>query len=97
MGGLQSIDRPLKIQVGGKTIHMSKIGSLHQALQHLLLSVSIYHYSETAIANLLSFANLQMNITLYITQELTTQYMFRTRKTVYSYNFKEIINATCTI
>ena len=58
MGGLQDLDRPLKIQAGGKPIHMSQIGSLHPALQHLPLPVSTYHYSETAIANLLSFAKL---------------------------------------
>ena len=28
MGGLQDLDRPLKIQAGGKPIHMSQIGSL---------------------------------------------------------------------
>ena len=32
MGGLQSLDRPLKIQAGDKPIHISQIGSLHQAL-----------------------------------------------------------------
>ena len=44
--------------VGGKPIHLSQIGSLHQSLQHLLLLVSTYHYSENAIANLLSYAKL---------------------------------------
>ena len=52
------LDRPLKIQAGGKPIHMSQIGSLHQALRHLPLPVNIYHYRETAIANLLLFAKL---------------------------------------
>ena len=58
MGGLQNLDRPLKIQAGGKPILMSQVGSLYQALHHLLLPVTTYHYSSTAIANLLSFARL---------------------------------------
>ena len=29
MGGQQNLDRPLKIQAGGKLIHMSQVGSLH--------------------------------------------------------------------
>ena len=58
MGGLQNLDRPLKIQACGKPIHMSQVGSLHQALRHLPLSVTTYLYSETAIENLLSFAKL---------------------------------------
>ena len=58
MGGLQNLDRPLKIQAGGKPIHISQTGSLLQALQHLPLPVSTYHYSETTIANLLSFEKL---------------------------------------
>ena len=58
MGGLQDLDRPLKVQAGNKPIHMSQIGSLHQALRHLPLPVNTYHYSETAIANLLSFVKL---------------------------------------
>ena len=58
MGGHQNLDRPLKIQTGGKSIRMSQIGSLYQVLQHLLLPVTTYHYSKTAIANLLSFTNL---------------------------------------
>ena len=58
MEGLQSLDRPLKIQAGGKPIHLSQIGSLHQALRHLPLPVSTYHYSETTISKLLSFAKL---------------------------------------
>ena len=37
---------------------MSQIESLHQALQHLPLPVSTYHYSENAITNLLLFAKL---------------------------------------
>ena len=58
MGGLQNLVNPLKIEVGGKPIHMKQVGSLHQALQHLPLPVTTYHYSKTAIANLLSFAKL---------------------------------------
>ena len=37
---------------------MLQIGSLHQVLRYLPLPVSAYHYSETAIANLLTFAKL---------------------------------------
>ena len=58
MGELHNIDKPLKIQAGDKPFHISQIGSLHQALQHLPLPVTSYYYSETAIANLLSFAKL---------------------------------------
>ena len=58
MGGVVNLNRPLKIQASGKPIHMSQIGSLHQALQHVPLPVSTYHYSETAIANLLLFEKL---------------------------------------
>ena len=58
LGDLVNPDRSLKIQTGGKTILLSQIGSLHQALQHLPLPVSTYHYSENAIANLFSFAKL---------------------------------------
>ena len=53
-----NLDRALKIHAGDKPIHVSQIRSLHQALRHLLLPVSTYHYSENAIANLLSFAKL---------------------------------------
>ena len=31
LGGLVNLDRPLKIQAGGKPINLSQIGSLHQA------------------------------------------------------------------
>jgi len=58
MEDLQDLDRPLKIQAGGKPIHMSQIGSLYQVLGHLPLPVSTYHYSEAAITNLLLFAKL---------------------------------------
>ena len=58
MGELHNIDKLLKIQAGGKSFHIKQIGSLHQALRHLLLPVTAYHYSETAIANLLLFAKL---------------------------------------
>ena len=58
MGGLHNLASPLKIQPGGKSIYMSQVGSLYQALQHLPLPVTIYHYNKTAIANLLSFAKL---------------------------------------
>ena len=58
LGGIVNLDTSIKIQAGGKLIHLSQIGSLHQALRHLPLPVSTYHYSENAIANLLSFAKL---------------------------------------
>ena len=58
LGELNNIEVPIKIQAGGKPFHIKQIGSLHQALRHLPLPVSAYHYSETAIANLLSFAKL---------------------------------------
>ena len=58
MGELHNIDKPLKIQAGGKTFHIKQIGSLHQTLRHLSLPITAYHYSETAIANLLLFAKL---------------------------------------
>ena len=55
---LKDIKVPIKIQAGGKPFYIEQIGSLHQALRHLSLPVSAYHYSETAIANLLSFTKL---------------------------------------
>ena len=32
LGGLTQLDRVIKIQAGGKPIHLSQIGSLHKAL-----------------------------------------------------------------
>ena len=58
MGGLVNLNRPFKIQAGGKLIYIFQIRSLHQALRHLLLPVSTYYYSKTTIANLLLFAKL---------------------------------------
>ena len=58
LGGIVNLDKSIKIQAGGKPIHLSQIGSLHKALRHLPLPVSTYHYSENAIANLMSFAKL---------------------------------------
>ena len=58
LGGLIKLNMAIKIQAGGKPIHLSQIGSLHKALKHLLLYVSKYHYSENAITSLLSFVNL---------------------------------------
>ena len=37
---------------------MEQVGSLHQALRHLPLPVTTYHYIKTAIANLLLFTKL---------------------------------------
>ena len=58
LGGVIKIDRAIKIRAGGKLIHLSQINSLHKALRHLPLPVNEYHYSENAIANLLSFAKI---------------------------------------
>ena len=58
MGELHSIDNPLKIQAGGKPFHIKQIRSLYQELQYLPLPITTYHYSKTAIANLLLFARL---------------------------------------
>ena len=58
LGKINEIKVPIKIQAGGKPSHIEQIGSLHQALRHLPLPISAYHYSETAMANLLSFAKL---------------------------------------
>ena len=58
MGELHNTDKPLKIQAGGKPFHIKKIESLYQALQHLTIPVTSYHYSETVIANLLLFVKL---------------------------------------
>ena len=58
LGKLKDIKVPIKIQAGGKPFYIEQIGLLHQALRHLPLPVSAYHYSETALANILSFAKL---------------------------------------
>ena len=58
LGKLKDIKVLINIQARGKPFHIEQIGLLHQALRHLPLLVSAYHYSETTIANLLSFAKL---------------------------------------
>ena len=58
LGGIVDLGESVKIHAGGKPIHLSQIGSLHQALQHLPLPASTYYYNENAIANLLSLAKL---------------------------------------
>ena len=58
LGKSKDIKIPFNIYAGGKPFHIEQIGSLHQALRHVPLPVSAYHYSETAIAGLLSFAKL---------------------------------------
>ena len=60
MGGLQNLDRPIKIQAGDKPILMSQVRSLNQALQYLPLPVTTYHYNEIAIVNLLFMKILQV-------------------------------------
>ena len=44
-GELHNIDKPLKIQAGGKPFQIIQIRSLHQALRHLPIPVTAYHYS----------------------------------------------------
>ena len=76
LGELNDIEIPLKIQAGVKSFHIKQIGSLYQALRHLPLPVSAYHYNEMAIANLLLFAklaeeyyiicNTRINNTIYV-------------------------------
>ena len=58
LGKLDNINKPLKIQAVGKPFHIEQIGSLYQALRHLPLPVTVYHYSKIDIANLLSLAKL---------------------------------------
>ena len=58
MGELHNTDKPFKIQAGGKPFHIKQIRSLQEILRHLPLPITTYHYSETTIANLLSFAKL---------------------------------------
>ena len=58
LGDLLDLDRPLKIQNGGKKIHLSQIEALHQVLRYLPLPVKKYHYSKNAITNLLSSSKL---------------------------------------
>ena len=45
-GGLIQLDWVIKIQAGGKPVHLSQIRSLQKALRHLPLSVNDYHYNE---------------------------------------------------
>ena len=47
LGELNNIKVPVKIQAGDKLFHIKQIGFLHQALRHLPLPVSAYHYSLT--------------------------------------------------
>ena len=58
LGGLIQLDWIIKIQAGGKPIHLSQTESLHKALRHLPLSINDYHYDENAIIILLLFAKL---------------------------------------
>ena len=55
LGELYNINKPLKIQPGGKLFHIKQIGSLYEALRHLPLPVTAYYYSKTVIDNFLSF------------------------------------------
>ena len=80
-----NLNRPLKIQDGGKPIHMRQVGSLYQALRHLPLPMSTYPYSETAIANLLLFAKLadeyyiicytRVDDTIYVQSKVDGKYL----------------------
>ena len=83
--GLIKLNRPIKIQAGGKRILLSQIGSLYEALQHLPLPVSACHYSENAIVNLFSFAkladiyyiicNTRVNYTIYMQSNDNGKYL----------------------
>ena len=96
LGGIVNLNRALKIHADDKPIHLSQIGSLHQALWHLPLLVSTYHYSENTIAKKNHFQSLPMIITSSVTHGLTTQYMCRARMMVNTYDFKETISSTYT-
>ena len=96
---LQNLDRSFKIQAGGKPILMSQVGSLHQALRHLSLPVTMYHYSGIAIANLLSFAKLTDEYYIICNTRVDDAiyiyiYIYRARMTVNTYDFNKIINVT---
>ena len=96
MGGLQNLDRPLKIQAGGKPIHMPKIGSLHQVLRQLPLPISTYHYNEIDFANLLSFAKLADEYYIICNTKVDNAIYVQARMMVNTHNFKETISATYT-
>ena len=93
LAGLVKLDRALNIQTGGVLIHLLQIRSQ----QHLTFPMSIYHYSESAISNVLPVEGLTMDITLYITSEMTMQYMCGARNTENTYNFHETISSTYTM
>ena len=96
MGGLVDLDRPLKIQASGKPIHMSQIGSLHQALQYLPLPVSTYNYSETAIANLLLFSKFTDEYYIISNTRIDNVIYVQSKDDHKYYNFKQTISATYT-
>ena len=58
LGSIIQLDWIIKIQAGGKPIHLSQIGPFHKALWHLPLLVNDYHYDENTITNLLPLAKL---------------------------------------
>ena len=92
---LHSTDKPLKVQAGDKPFHIKQIGSLHQALRHLPLPLTAYHYSETVIANLLLCAKLaDKYYIIYNTKIDGAIYLYRARMTVNTYNFNGTINIT---
>ena len=90
------LDKSIKIQVGGKPIHLSQIGSLHQALRHLPLPVSTYHYSKNAIANLLSFAKLADNYYIICNTRIDGTIYVQSKDDGKTYVFRETISLTYT-
>ena len=91
-----NLDKSVKIHAGGKPIHLSQIGSLHQALQHLLLPVSTYHYSENAIANLLSFAKLADDYYIICNTRVDDAIYVKSKDDGEYLHFKETISLTYT-
>ena len=73
------LDRALKIQTGGKSIHLSQIRSqtrsLHQTLQHILLPMSTYHYNENIISN--------VSLVARLVNEYCTKYNTRDDNAIY--------------
>ena len=88
LGGIVDLNKSIKIQAGGKPIHLSQIGSLHQALRHLPLPVSCTTTAKTPSPTCYHLQSLQTIIILSVTPELTTRYMCRARMMVNTYVFR---------
>ena len=68
--GMVKLDRVLNIRTGAKPIHLSRTRSLHQALQHLPLPISTYHYNKNSISNFSSFTrHVNKYYTIYKTRD----------------------------